>query len=216
MTKSSRPDPFFVADDHALDFLNSVANPWGIEIEWIKNGQDFLEWLEKAGLVSASETKRFRKATSPKQLTEVAAQALKLREWFRAFVNKHAGRPLQSTALRELSTINRILARDNSFRQIEAGNVCKEDRATNKAALRWTRLRNWHELSPHALLLPLAEAMGDLICKADFTHVRMCENPTCSLWFHDISKNHTRRWCSMAVCGNRAKAAAHRAKNRSK
>lgn len=70
-------------------------------------------------------------------------------------------------------------------------------------------------LSPDALLLPLAEAMGDLICHADFEQVKICEGPTCTLWFNDVSKNHTRRWCSMAVCGNRAKAAAHRAKNRS-
>ncbi|MEL6323421.1 MAG: CGNR zinc finger domain-containing protein, partial [Pseudomonadota bacterium] len=36
------------------------------------------------------------------------------------------------------------------------------------------------------------------------------EGPTCTLYFHDVSKNHKRRWCSMDICGNRAKAAAHR------
>ena len=34
------------------------------------------------------------------------------------------------------------------------------------------------------------------------------------LWFLDVSKAHARRWCNMAVCGSRAKAAAHRARAR--
>ena len=39
--------------------------------------------------------------------------------------------------------------------------------------------------------------------------VRRCQNPGCVLWFYDTSRNGTRRWCSMAVCGNRAKARRH-------
>ncbi|MEV3920029.1 CGNR zinc finger domain-containing protein [Actinomadura coerulea] len=39
--------------------------------------------------------------------------------------------------------------------------------------------------------------------------VKPCAHPDCVLHFHDTSKNGTRRWCSMAVCGNRAKAARH-------
>lgn len=35
--------------------------------------------------------------------------------------------------------------------------------------------------------------------------VRHCGNPQCVLWFLDVSKNGSRRWCSMDVCGNRAK-----------
>ena len=144
----------------------------------------------------------------------MAAQALKLGEWFQDFIHKHAGRSLKSSTLGEMSAINRILARDNSYRQIEVGNVSKENRATKNAGLGWTNIRRWRSLSPEALLVPLAEAMGDLICQTNFEHVKICEGPTCTLWFNDVSKNHTRRWCSMAVCGNRAKAAAHRSKNR--
>ncbi|GAA3002515.1 CGNR zinc finger domain-containing protein [Streptosporangium longisporum] len=39
--------------------------------------------------------------------------------------------------------------------------------------------------------------------------VRPCANPECILHFYDVSKNGTRRWCSMAGCGNRAKAMRH-------
>jgi predicted RNA-binding Zn ribbon-like protein len=39
--------------------------------------------------------------------------------------------------------------------------------------------------------------------------VKHCENPACMLWFFDTTRNGTRRWCSMAVCGNRMKARRH-------
>jgi predicted RNA-binding Zn ribbon-like protein len=205
---AERPTPFFIADDRALDFLNSVACPWGSEIEWLRDGSDLLAWLDHADLVPEAVLKCFSK--EGKGLDAVATEARELRKWFRAFVGKHAGRPLPSSILADLDPINRLLARDETFSQIEAGSS-GDDLQTS--ALRWRRERRWH--SADALLLPIAEAMGDSICQADFAHVRLCEGSTCTVWFHDISKNHTRRWCSMAVCGNRAKAAAHRAKKRS-
>lgn len=42
--------------------------------------------------------------------------------------------------------------------------------------------------------------------------VRSCANPSCGLWFQDVSRNGTRRWCTGAGCGNRAKAARHYAR----
>ncbi len=42
--------------------------------------------------------------------------------------------------------------------------------------------------------------------------IRPCANDACVLHFHDVSKNGTRRWCSMAGCGNRAKAQRHYAR----
>ncbi|MFQ6398279.1 CGNR zinc finger domain-containing protein [Nocardia sp. KC 131] len=42
--------------------------------------------------------------------------------------------------------------------------------------------------------------------------IRQCAHPECVLFFYDTSKNGTRRWHSMATCGNRAKAARHYAK----
>jgi len=57
-------------------------------------------------------------------------------------------------------------------------------------------MRHWR--TPEALPLPIAEAMGDLICRKDFTLVRKCGGPTCTLWFHDVSKGHARRWSQHA------------------
>ncbi|MGH7080341.1 MAG: CGNR zinc finger domain-containing protein [Acetobacteraceae bacterium] len=40
--------------------------------------------------------------------------------------------------------------------------------------------------------------------------MKACENQACTLLFADHTRGHRRRWCSMAICGNRAKQAAHR------
>src|SRR5260370_1447160 len=58
----------------------------------------------------------------------------------------------------------------------------------------------------------LVDAAADLICNYDFQLIRSCEGSACCLIFLDRTKGHARRWCSMAVCGNRAKAEAHRAR----
>lgn len=44
--------------------------------------------------------------------------------------------------------------------------------------------------------------------------IRLCAQPDCIRYFLDTSRNGTRRWCSMALCGNRAKAARHYARTR--
>jgi predicted RNA-binding Zn ribbon-like protein len=206
-----RPPPFFVADDPALDFLNTVAAPWGHEIEWLAGGVDLIAWLEQAHAVPTGVLAELRKRASPRALDAIAAQARELREWFRTFIAEHAGKPLEPRALRELAPLNRLLEEDEIYRQIESARPA-DNHADTHRAFRWQRKRRWR--GPKTLLLPIAEAMGDLVCQGDFTFVRKCEGPTCTLWFADVSKGHRRRWCSMAVCGNRAKAAAHRARAR--
>ena len=209
-----RPPPFFVGDDRALDFLNSVAAPSGEPIEWLASGDDLIAWLGQAHMAPASALAELRKLASPRSLDAVAAQARELREWFRTFVRGHAGKPLGPQALRELAPLNQLLERDEIYRQIKAAHL--GDKAKHRLdadrAFHWESARRWR--GPDTVLLPIAEAMGDLVCQKDFTFVRKCEGPTCTLWFVDVSKGHARRWCSMAVCGNRAKAAAHRARAR--
>jgi predicted RNA-binding Zn ribbon-like protein len=209
-----RPAPFFIGDDLALDFLNSIATPSGREIEWLATGSDLVAWLEQAHAVPADVLVQFRKHTGLRALDAVAFQARELREWFRTFVRDHAGKPLAPSSLRELAPLNQLLERDEAYRQIEIAPPRHrgESDGDEQRALRWKAMRRWH--SPKALLLPIAEAMGDLLCRKDFTFVRRCEGPICTLWFHDVSKGHARRWCSMAVCGNRAKAVTHRARQR--
>ena len=209
-----RPPPFFIGDHLALDFLNSLAAPWGREIEWLANGGDLVAWLERAHAVPPNVPAHFRAHFGSRALDVAASQARELREWFRGLVRKRAGKPLGRRVLNDLVPLNQLLARDEAYRQIVNSTTSdgEADVGGELQALRWQVKRRW--ASPKSLLLPIAEAMGDLVCQKDFTLVRKCEGPTCTLWFLDVSKGHARRWCSMAVCGNRAKAAAHQARVR--
>lgn len=203
-----RPAPMFIADAPSLDFLNTAAAPWGSEIEWLGSGHDLLIWLEQAGLVEAAVGAAMRTNTIPGELDAVAAQARALREWFRSFVLARAGRPLGSDVLSELGPLNRLLERDEAFCEIVEDEAPAGTPHHHGLHSRWNR--RWR--TPDTLLLPLAQAMADLICNADFAMVKNCEGPTCTMLFLDTTKGHARRWCSMAVCGNRAKQASHRAR----
>jgi predicted RNA-binding Zn ribbon-like protein len=203
-----RPAPMFIADAQGLDFLNTFVAPLGGDIEWLEDGQDLLVWLERAGLIAAEDALAFRTSTIPGELDAVAAQARALREWFRGFVLAHAGRPVKSDALAELGPLNRLLARDQAYGSIVTSDSHAE--VGHDHGLYWLWQRHWR--TPDTLLLPIAQAMADLICDADFTLVKNCEGPACTMLFLDTTKGHARRWCSMAVCGNRAKQATHRAR----
>ena len=192
----------FVADAPALDFLNSVATPVDVPVEWLDDGEGLLSWLKQAQLVSVPVLDQMRAQSLPGELDKVADQARHLREWFRGFVQRHQGRPLARDDLKKLEPLNRLLERDEFFSQIAPA----ASKAGNPLELRANR--RWR--SPEALLLPIAETLARFVCSEDFTYVKACEGPSCTLLFADHTRGRARRWCSMAVCGNRAKQAAHR------
>src|SRR6266850_3545271 len=105
----------FVADSLALDFLNSIATPVDTPIDWLGSGDGLLRWLAQAKLVPADALDELKARAKPGELDKVADQARALREWFRGFVRKHAGRSLAPRALHELSPLNRLLERDEAF-----------------------------------------------------------------------------------------------------
>jgi predicted RNA-binding Zn ribbon-like protein len=55
---------------------------------------------------------------------------------------------------------------------------------------------------------------ADLLTGARLARIRRCANDRCLYLFVDDSRNGTRRWCSMSMCGNRAKAHRHYVKSR--
>ena len=189
----------FIGDAPGLDFLNSVATPIDTPIDWIADGEGYLNWLEQARLVSGDVLRGMKARTRPGELDKVAAQARDLREWFRGFVRKHKGRRLTGKFLSELEPLNRLLARDEMFNRISSQPA---------GPLELRAERRWRNAD--ALLLPIGQAMAQLVCNEDFSHVKACEGATCTLLFVDHTRGHARRWCSMAICGNRAKQAAHR------
>jgi predicted RNA-binding Zn ribbon-like protein len=194
-----RPPAIFIADSPGLDFLNSIATPVDTPIDWLENGDGLLDWLVQARLVSRDVLEAVRARAGRGELDKAAEEARALREWFRAFVREHMGRPVPPRALDELGPLNRLLARDGTFTQISAGNRGRMERRT---------MRRWR--SPASLLLPIGEALAKCVCDEDFANIRACEGHVCTLMFADHSRRRARRWCSMAICGNRAKQTAYR------
>jgi predicted RNA-binding Zn ribbon-like protein len=196
-----RPPAIFVSGSRGLDFLNSIATPVDTPVDWLVDGEGYLSWLEQAQLVSDDILRDMKARALPGELDDLAGHARRLREWFRGFVDRHKGRPLAAGALVELGPLNDLLSRDQAFGRIVLS-------STNDRRFRLEVLRRWRE--PDGLLLPVAEALADLVCAEDFSQVKSCERPGCTLLFVDHTRRHARRWCSMATCGNRSKQAAHR------
>jgi predicted RNA-binding Zn ribbon-like protein len=197
-----RPPAIFIADQLGLDFLNSIATPVDELIDWLDDGDGLLRWLAQAKLVPADALDELRARAMPGELDRVADQARALREWFRGFVRKHMGRSLTPKALHELAPLNELLGRDDAFNQIARHHHSNGDRLELRVMRRWR--------SPESLLLPIGEELAKLVCEEDFANVKSCEGHSCTLLFADHTRRRARRWCSMAVCGNRAKQAAHR------
>jgi predicted RNA-binding Zn ribbon-like protein len=208
----NRPPPLFVADAPGLDFVNSFATPSGRKMEWLTDGEDLLAWLQKARMVPDETVTAMRANALPGELDNVTAQARELREWFRSFVLRHKGAPLRKDALGDLSPLNALLERDELYRPIGVRHVehVHDGNHSEHAVSGFERLSSRRWRAPASLLLPIADAMADLVCSAHFTLVRKCEGLTCTIVFLDTTQGQARRWCSMAACGNRAKQAAHR------
>jgi predicted RNA-binding Zn ribbon-like protein len=196
-----RPPAIFVGDTRALDFLNSVARLVDTSIDWIDDGEAYLSWLEQAQLVPDEVLRDMRARARPGELDKVAGQARSLREWFRTFVRRHKGHPLSFEAFDELEPINRLLERGETFSRLSP-------QSTNQGIFALQTISRWR--TPEALLLPVGEILARLVCTEDFSHVKACEGPDCTLLFADHTRARARPWCSMAICGNRAKQAAHR------
>jgi predicted RNA-binding Zn ribbon-like protein len=197
-----RPPPILISGSLGLDFLNTLATPVDTQIDWIDDGDGLLAWLEQARLVSAKDLKALKARAMPGEFDAVAAQARSLREWFRGFVKARSGRSICPDDLRELEPLNRLLVRDERFAQLVA------ESTEGVSVLGLKTLRRWR--TPESVLLPIGEELARFLCSGDFEYVKACEGSTCTLLFVDRTRGRARRWCSMAICGNRAKQEAHR------
>jgi predicted RNA-binding Zn ribbon-like protein len=179
-----------------------VATPVDVVVDWVGDGEGLVAWLRQAQLVPNAILDTLERQTPPRELDKVADQARNLREWFRGFVHAHKGKRLEAKHLRELEPLNRLLGRDETFKRIVPSDT------RGQAALDLRAERRWR--TPESLLLPIGEALAQLVCTEDFADVKACEGPSCTLLFADHTRGRGRRWCTMAICGNRAKQAAHR------
>ena len=205
------PPAMFISGHLGLDFINSVAVPVDETVEWIGDGRNYLSWLGQAGLFSGSEISNMESRMSVKELDAVAAEARTLREWFRGFVIAHRGHPLKPAALEQLGPLIKILNGDELFWSLErsgAKSAPGDHQRVGASPLQLALERRYR--GPKSLLLPVAEQLAKLVCSPDFRWIKGCEGARCTLLILDLTRRRTRRWCSMTVCGNRAKQAAHR------
>ncbi|MEP6692400.1 MAG: CGNR zinc finger domain-containing protein, partial [Gemmatimonadaceae bacterium] len=106
-----------------------------------------------------------------------------------------------SVRLDALAEINRVLGRSAGTRRLELradGGFVRSFVPTGDAFA--------------GLMIPVIESAADALVAGELTRVRRCADLRCLRVFFDGTKNGRRRWCDMATCGNRAKAARHRLK----
>jgi predicted RNA-binding Zn ribbon-like protein len=194
-------EPVFLGGHPAIDFLNTTFSPQGITIEVIGDGESFLRWMVEARLLHASSAASIRRRYSGTTLDAIAADARKLRAWVAGWIDRRSRRPLD-TYDAELRRLNALLERSHSY--------CEVVRAEDSVKI----VQREHMSDPGELLALIAAQIALLIAHEDSQLVRHCAGASCTLRFLDRTKAHRRLFCSAAACGNRAKVAAFRKRQR--
>ncbi len=173
----------------AVDFVNST--PSNAELPWEK----LVSFLEATRIVS---TERGAQLLALPRSDPQAGEALlrkarrlcsALRKAFTAFLRK------QRIAPEWIEPINEILRITEGHDELVSGNGdWKIEFVARDGGLDW-------------LLAAIARSGAEIIAEGGQACLRLCANPHCGLFFCDKSRTHRRRWCSMAVCGNRSKVA---------
>lgn len=179
--------PHFIGNDLALDFINSAFGMGESSWDCLADDAGALAWLKAAGLLAPDfDASVAGLATMAQSLRAAAGRLIDL------------NKPRDP---RDFDEANRILEAGRPVRTLAQGEgdnvVLLEQRRDDSAA---------------SLLEPVATALVQLLVQGDVRQIRQCEAHDCTLRFLDITKSGRRRWCSMAVCGNRMKVAAFRAR----
>jgi predicted RNA-binding Zn ribbon-like protein len=191
----------FLGSHPAMDFLNTHPTPQGTPVELIGDGTAYIAWLEAAQLLPATTTSRLRRRFGAAALDGAAAQARELREWGRDWIARWRDAPADDYTA-ELRRLNQLLARATRYPEM----VIAEDG--------FQVTERWRIDSADALIAVVAAPIASLIATEPPALVKRCAGPSCTLWFVDRTKAHRRVFCSAAACGNRAKVAAFRERQR--
>ena len=154
-----------------------------------------LNWSSKKGLLDKRQVDVLGRATAQEDMVSVLAEAVQLRESIYRIFSAIAHR--KRAAPGDLETLNGYVAKSLSRMVVkEAGEGY-----------------DWGlscDITPDMMLYQIAESAAMLLTSNDLARVRECANEEegCGSLFLDCSKSQTRRWCSMEVCGNRAKSKA--------
>jgi predicted RNA-binding Zn ribbon-like protein len=175
------------ADEHASHHPEEYLTSYAALVAWSRHVEIMSE--EEAQQLLAEAQQR------PDEAAETLAAAISLREaLFRIFRAALEGK-LPASA--DLAIFNDARADALAYSQIIA--------TADGFAWRW--LATGQNLG--WMLWPVVRSAEDLLLSPDLKLVKECPGPDCGWFFLDTSKNHTRRWCTMDSCGNRAKFRRH-------
>ena len=178
-----------LGDHLAMDLLNTEAMVDGEAVDYWRNGEDVLGWLARHGVTPAD-------GDGPLDREALLARGRTLRSLARQLIEQR-----KQGSLGDIAALNAYL-----HAHVSAPHLARD----SEGGLTLTRRVRADPVA--SMLGTVAEAAAQLLVDGDFNLVKQCEHPECILWFYDRTKAHKRRWCSMALCGNRYKAAQFRKK----
>jgi predicted RNA-binding Zn ribbon-like protein len=182
-----------------LDFANTVS--WrgsGNPVDRLPVYEELIRFGEQSKLLSAEDARLIRReaARQPEAAARALKKAVALREaLYRIFSALAGGRSASAT---DLETLNGSLPDALIRLRLAAG--------AEGVSWAWRGERE----ALDRLLWPVARDAAVFLTSTDVTRLRSCANPHCRWVFYDGTRSGTRRWCTMAVCGNRAKLRRYR------
>lgn len=204
-SRAELPPPVFIAGRLWLDFVNTDDARLGVRVDSIASFEAFVNWLELANVVDAERATllRRRAAEQPSGATAALVETRRVRAFLRQLAEAGRGERGAQARANAVDEINRILGRSVGTRRVETT-------GTDGYARSFVPVGDAFS----GLVIPIIESAVDSLVRAELARIRNCADRRCPRYFADDTKNHTRRWCDMKTCGNRAKAARSRANGR--
>jgi predicted RNA-binding Zn ribbon-like protein len=165
--------------------------------------ETFVSWLESAAVLDLERAQGIRRRAlqQPAGAAATLVDARRVRATLRVLAER--GTVAAQVRFEALAEINRVLGRSAGTRRVEL-------RADGSYGRAFVPVGDAFA----GLMIPVVESAADAMILGELGRVRRCADSRCPRVFFDRTKNGRRRWCDMATCGNRAKAARHRARRK--
>jgi len=192
---TSSPTSEFLGGRLCVDFANVATFSSSPDVEPL-SWEGLVLFLEAARIVTAERRGHLLELTSmdPQSADELLRRANRLRENLR--------RILAAVAKGKRISPEWVEPINAALRVTEGHDELAWD------GRKWSIAFMAREESLVWLLAAIARSAAELLVEGSSAPVRKCANPSCHLFFYDDSRTGKRRWCSMALCGNRSKVAA--------